>query len=118
MGKYTTTVEGIEAEPHHVWEYPSDPRSEVHTLMSFDMSGLIQDKTSFKEEGEITLYEQPSPCQGVVLWMDYVLTDKLVMSTGLLEVGQSLRSVCKYDVGRGGVTPSNGGAFRSLTASL
>lgn len=87
VGKYTTTVEGVEAEPHHVWEYPSYPRSAIETLMTFDLSSEIHSKGYIRAEGSIILNEPSEPCQGVVLWMDYLLTEGHTISTGLLEVG-------------------------------
>ncbi len=86
VGKYTTTVEGIEAEPHHVWEYPSYPRSDVITLMSFDLSTAIHDKSYIHGDGNILLTDLTESCHGVVLWMDYVLTAEHTVTTGLLEV--------------------------------
>ena len=55
VGKYTTTAEGIEAEPHPLWEYPAYPRSEVVELMTFDLTVGVPEKAVLKNEGEISL---------------------------------------------------------------
>lgn len=69
-----------------MWEYPSYPRSQVVTLMTFDLSTPIPEKAKLKESGEISLFADSSPCHGVVLWMEYSLTDDHVVSTGLVKV--------------------------------
>lgn len=79
-------MEGIEAEPHHVWEYPSYPHSDIVTLMTFDLSTAIHGKSYIHVDGSIPLIEQSEPCHGVVLWMDYVLTPEHTVTTGLLQV--------------------------------
>lgn len=79
-------MEGIEAEPHHVWEYPSYPRSDILTLMTFDLSAAIHGRSHIHREGSIPLTELALPCHGVVMWMDYVLTAEHTVTTGLLEV--------------------------------
>ena len=69
-----------------MWEYPSYPRSKMCTLMTFDLYSPIVDKAKLRGNGEIVLNQNSAPCHGVVLWMDYMLTDKLSVSTGLLKV--------------------------------
>lgn len=88
MGKYTTTAEGIEAEPHPLWEYPAYPRSEVTELLTFDLTVDVPEKTILKNEGEIALNDLNKPCHGVALWMEYHLTDARTVSGGLVKVRQ------------------------------
>ena len=83
------TPEGIEAEPHPLWEYPSYPRSDVHALLTFDFSKSVQDKDLLDVEGEMVLRERGGPCNGVVLWMEYALTKDVSVSTGLKRHGTS-----------------------------
>ena len=86
MGKYTTTAEGIEAEPHPLWEYPAYPRSEVTELLTFDLTVGVPEKAVLKNEGEIALNDLNKPCHGVALWMEYRLTDARTVSGGLVKV--------------------------------
>ena len=83
VGKHVTTPEGIEAEPHPLWEYPSYACSGVHTLMTFNFSESVQRKESWEEEGEMVLLQGDGLCNAVVLWMDYTLTKDVSVSTGL-----------------------------------
>lgn len=85
VGKYTTTVEGVEAEPHPLWEYVSYPRSAVHDLMTFDLTSTIE-KTTVSASGDIQLNERSGTCHGVVLWMEYGTGDDIFLSTGLTKV--------------------------------
>lgn len=106
VGKYTTTAEGIEAEPHPLWEYPAYPRSEVTELLTFDLTVGVPEKTMLKNEGEIPLNDLNKPCHGVALWMEYHLTDARTVSGGLVKVrernggrgGRVFMGVCKSTV--------------------
>ena len=69
-----------------MWEYPSYACSDVSTLMTFDLYSDIPRNAKLRESGEIVLKQNSAPCHGVVLWMDYMLTDALTVSTGLLKV--------------------------------
>ena len=89
-----TTPEGIEAEPHPLWEYHSCARSKIHRLMTFDFSENIQGKSLYEVDGEIILNKQSGPCNGVVLWLDYTFQEDTVISTGLLS--QSVRHSKHY----------------------
>ena len=86
VGKYTTTAEGIEAEPHPLWEYPTYPRSEITELLTFDLTVGVPEKAMLKNEGEIALSDLNKPCHGVALWMEYRLTDARTVSGGLVKV--------------------------------
>ncbi len=78
-----TTPDGIEAEPHPLWEYHSYARSSIHQLMSFDMHESVGSKSLYEVDGEIVLSDGGGPCNGVVLWMDYTFAEGTVISTGL-----------------------------------
>lgn len=86
VGKHVTTPEGIEAEPHPLWEYPSRPCSDVRNMMSFDFTSPLSNKAFFKESGEIVLNQENRPCHAVVFWMEYVLRVGITTSTGLSRV--------------------------------
>lgn len=85
VGKHWTTPEGVEAEPHPLWEYPSYPRSAVHRVMTFDFTQTIPSRSVVREKGEMFL---EGPCHAVVLWMEYGLTGRLLTTTGLKTVLQ------------------------------
>ena len=99
--------EWVEPEMHPLWEYPAYPRSKVHTLMTFDLTSPIP-STPIKVGGVMELTHPPLTgnscgsggggvggegggggrrCNGVVLWMDYQLTDQFTTTTGLVKVG-------------------------------
>ena len=78
-------MEGVEAEPHPLWEYVSYPRSAVHDLMTFDLTSTIE-KTILSVSGDIQLNEHGRTCHGVVLWMEYSTGDDILLSTGLTKV--------------------------------
>lgn len=112
VGKVSTTEEGVEPEPHPLWEYPAYARSEVTELMNFDLCSLVPEAMTLRATGVIPLNKlQSKPCHGVVLWMDYQLSENTSASTGLIKVcSQHLLSVelavsllvsCKYDIGDG-----------------
>jgi hypothetical protein len=100
VGKYTTTAEGIEAEPHPLWEYPAYPRSEVTELLTFDLTVGVPEKAVLKNEGEIALNDLNKPCHGVSLWMEYRLTDTRTVSGGLIKV-RKIEGEGERDRGRG-----------------
>ena len=80
----------MEPEPHPLWEYPSHARSEVCELMNFDLSCPVPENTTLSASGSMMLNDLSKTCHGVVLWMDYQLTDELVSTTGLLKVRRVL----------------------------
>ena len=55
-------------------------------LLTFDLTNSVPEKATLKVEGEIALNDLNKPCHGVVLWMDYHLTETLSSSGGLLKV--------------------------------
>ena len=92
--------EWVEPEMHSLWEYPAYPRSEVVALMNFDLTTPVP-ITPMRGGGVIEVTHQLGSngggrgggggggggrCNGVVLWMDYQLTDKIITTTGLIKV--------------------------------
>lgn len=105
VGKVTTEDEWVEPETHPLWEYPAYPRSEVHTLMNFDLTSHVPN-TITRASGtmQLTSDSNSSSCQterrcnAVVLWMDYQLSEQYRSTTGLVKVWPlqctSLRDTC------------------------
>ena len=89
--------EWVEPDVHSLWEYPAYPRSDVHTLMNFDLSSPVP-SSPIRVGGAMELTHPPitegesgssvggGRCNGVVLWMDYQLTDHHITTTGLVKV--------------------------------
>jgi hypothetical protein len=94
VGKVNSDDEWVEPEMHPLWEYPTYPRSKVYTLMNFDLAAPVP-STPIRVGGVMELTHPPLPsgngggrgregrCNGVVLWMDYQLTDQITTTTGL-----------------------------------
>ena len=99
--------EWVEPEMHPLWEYPTYPRSEVHTLMTFNLASPIP-SSPIMVGGTMELTRR-SPlsngssryceggqggqgavgsgrCNAVVLWMDYQLSEQHTSTTGLIKV--------------------------------
>ena len=76
----------MEPEPHPLWEYPSHARSDVCELMNFDLTCPVPENTTQSVNGSMVLNTLNETCHGVVLWMDYQLTDEITSTTGLLKV--------------------------------
>ncbi|XP_029200545.2 protein arginine N-methyltransferase 7-like isoform X1 [Acropora millepora] len=72
---------GIALEPHHLWEYPCCALSRDAAIMKFDFTSNIPSQ-KITSEGDIEL-SSSGTLHGIVLWMDFHLTDKLTVSTGL-----------------------------------
>ena len=97
VGKVNSDDEWVEPEMHPLWEYPTYPRSKVYTLMNFDLAAPVP-STPIRVGGVMELTHPPLPsgngggrgregrCNGVVLWMDYQLTDQITTTTGLTKV--------------------------------
>ena len=102
VGKVNSDDEWVEPEMHPLWEYPAHPRSKVYTLMNFDLIALVP-STPIRVGGVMELTHPPLPsssrggegrCNGVVLWMDYQLTDQITTTTGLMTVCTQIEHVC------------------------
>ena len=74
--------------------------------MNFDLTSNVPEKAVLKVEGEMTLNDLNKPCHGVVLWMEYHLTDARTSSGGLVKVSDGRREreggvrgdeVCRYE---------------------
>ncbi|XP_075045016.1 protein arginine N-methyltransferase 7 [Mixophyes fleayi] len=76
--------ESQEAEPHPLWEYPCRALSDPTKVMTFDFRETVP-TDDVKTEGSVNLV-RPGMCHGVVLWMEYQLTEDISVSTGLLQV--------------------------------
>ena len=99
VGKVTTEDEWVEPEMHPLWEYPAYPRSEVHTLMNFDLTSHIPN-TITRASGTMQLTSsscQTGRCNAVVMWMDYQLSEQYRSTTGLVKVW-SLQCTSLHDM--------------------
>ena len=101
---------------HPLWEYPAYPRSDVIKLMTFNLSSPVP-STPIRAVGTIDLTHPPingstntssegggggdgsRRCNGVVMWMDYQLTDQHISTTGLVKVWRMDVYMCvwKYE---------------------
>ncbi|XP_038662871.1 protein arginine N-methyltransferase 7 isoform X1 [Scyliorhinus canicula] len=70
-----------EAEPHPLWEYPCRALSEPCQILSFDFRQEVPEQPVYCT-GSMKLLRSGT-CHGVVLWMDYCLTNDICISTGL-----------------------------------
>uniref|UniRef100_A0A4W3HFA4 Protein arginine N-methyltransferase n=1 Tax=Callorhinchus milii TaxID=7868 RepID=A0A4W3HFA4_CALMI len=73
--------ESQETEPQPLWEYPCRALSDPLRSLTFDFRREVPVE-SLRSEGSVPLLRTGS-CHGVVLWMDYQLTDDIAVSTGL-----------------------------------
>ena len=64
--------------------------------MNFDLTSNVPEKAVLKVEGEMTLNDLNKPCHGVVLWMEYHLTDAWSSSGGLMKVSDGGREVVLF----------------------
>uniref|UniRef100_A0A8C4ESF1 Protein arginine methyltransferase 7 n=1 Tax=Dicentrarchus labrax TaxID=13489 RepID=A0A8C4ESF1_DICLA len=70
--------ESREAEPHPLWEYPCRALTQSSAVMTFDFTQRVPQE-SISSQGSLT-----GRCHGVVLWMEYHLTDDISVSAGLI----------------------------------
>ncbi|XP_067853821.1 protein arginine N-methyltransferase 7 isoform X2 [Heptranchias perlo] len=70
-----------EAEPHPLWEYPCRALSDPRQVLAFDFRREVPEQPIYGT-GSMQLLRSGT-CHGVVLWMDYCLTDDITISTGL-----------------------------------
>ena len=54
--------------------------------MNFDLTCPVPENTTLSVNGSMMLNTLNETCHGVVLWMDYQLTDEIASTTGLLKV--------------------------------
>ena len=54
--------------------------------MNFDLTCPVPENTTLSANGSMVLNTLNETCHGVVLWMDYQLTDEITSTTGLLKV--------------------------------
>lgn len=85
--------ESQEAEPHALWEYPCRALSQPVKVLSFDFMETVP-ANDMKAEGSMSLVRS-GRCHGIVLWMEYQLTEDISVSTGLLEVSEE-KGDCRW----------------------
>lgn len=74
--------ESREAEPHSLWEYPCRALSRSAEVMTFDFTQCVPQKP-ISSSGSLPLLRS-GRCHGVVMWMDYHLTEDVTVSAGLV----------------------------------
>ncbi|XP_046536876.1 protein arginine N-methyltransferase 7 isoform X2 [Equus quagga] len=84
--------ESKEAEPHPLWEYPCRGLSEPQQILTFDFRQPVPSQP-VHAEGSIEL-RRPGKSHGVVLWMEYHLTQDSTVSTGLLKPAEDKGDCC------------------------
>ncbi|KAL9975281.1 hypothetical protein ACROYT_G012431 [Oculina patagonica] len=75
------TSHGIALEPHHLWEYPCRALTQEFMIMKFDFTSNVPSQ-KMTAEGDMKL-TRPGTLHGVAIWMDFHLTEKLTVTTGL-----------------------------------
>ncbi|KAG7468482.1 hypothetical protein MATL_G00143210 [Megalops atlanticus] len=73
--------ESHEAEPHPLWEYPCRALTQPCPVMTFDFRQCVPEQP-ISSQGSAPLVRR-GRCHGVVLWMEYQLTDDIAVSMGL-----------------------------------
>ncbi|XP_055047703.2 protein arginine N-methyltransferase 7 [Misgurnus anguillicaudatus] len=73
--------ESWEAEPHPLWEYPCRALSKPRPVMTFDFTQCVPEQP-INNQGTVPLTGRGC-CHGVVLWMEYQLTEDITVSMGL-----------------------------------
>ncbi|XP_065147726.1 protein arginine N-methyltransferase 7 [Paramisgurnus dabryanus] len=73
--------ESWEAEPHPLWEYPCRALSKPRPVMTFDFTRCVPEQP-INSQGTVPLTGRGC-CHGVVLWMEYQLTEDITVSMGL-----------------------------------
>ncbi|XP_029909720.1 protein arginine N-methyltransferase 7 [Myripristis murdjan] len=73
--------ESREAEPHPLWEYPCRALTPPTAAMTFDFTQCVSQQP-ITSQGSLP-FTRSGCCHGVVLWMEYQLTDDITVSMGL-----------------------------------
>ncbi|KAI7812114.1 protein arginine N-methyltransferase 7, partial [Triplophysa rosa] len=73
--------ESWEAEPHPLWEYPCRALAKPRPVMTFDFTQCVPEQP-INKQGTVP-FTRRGCCHGVVLWMEYQLTDDITVSMGL-----------------------------------
>ncbi|XP_063801426.1 protein arginine N-methyltransferase 7 isoform X2 [Pseudophryne corroboree] len=109
--------ESHEAEPHPLWEYPCRALSDPTKVMTFDFRETVP-TDDMKAEGSMNLVRS-GRCHGVVLWMEYKLTEDISVSTGLLRVDDETGNIPKTLPEKSGGTASGmNTASKAYTSSV
>ncbi|XP_060892325.1 protein arginine N-methyltransferase 7 [Labrus mixtus] len=74
--------ESREAEPHPLWEYPCRALTQSSAVMTFDFTECVP-KQPISSQGSLPLI-RVGRCHGIALWMEYHLTDDIIVSAGLI----------------------------------
>uniref|UniRef100_A0A3Q3EPC9 Protein arginine N-methyltransferase n=1 Tax=Labrus bergylta TaxID=56723 RepID=A0A3Q3EPC9_9LABR len=74
--------ESREAEPHPLWEYPCRALTQSSAVMTFDFTECVP-KQPINSQGSLPLI-RVGRCHGIALWMEYHLTDDIIVSAGLV----------------------------------
>ncbi|XP_056596506.1 protein arginine N-methyltransferase 7 [Triplophysa dalaica] len=73
--------ESWEAEPHPLWEYPCRALAKPRPVMTFDFTQCVPEQP-INKQGTVP-FTRRGCCHGVVLWMEYQLTDDITVNMGL-----------------------------------
>ncbi|KAK1803976.1 hypothetical protein P4O66_003911 [Electrophorus voltai] len=73
--------ESRKAEPHPLWEYPCRALTKPYPVMTYDFQQCVPEQP-ISSEGTMPLTRR-GHCHGIVLWMEYHLTDDITVSMGL-----------------------------------
>ncbi|XP_064640600.1 protein arginine N-methyltransferase 7-like [Lineus longissimus] len=71
----------VEAQP--LWEYPGIALTQQTTLADFDLASIVPNE-QIQSEKELTI-ECAGHCNGVAIWLDYVLGKDHTVTTGAIE---------------------------------
>ncbi|XP_072308641.1 protein arginine N-methyltransferase 7 [Eucyclogobius newberryi] len=73
--------ESREAEPHSLWEYPCRALTASSAVMTFDFTRCVPQEP-VSSRGSLS-FTRSGRCHGVVMWMEYELTEGVTVSGGL-----------------------------------
>nr|XP_023675560.1 protein arginine N-methyltransferase 7 isoform X1 [Paramormyrops kingsleyae] len=85
--------ESREAEPHYLWEYPCRALTQPCAVMTFDFTQFVPEQP-ISSQGSVSIVRS-GRCHGVVLWIEYQLTDDITASMGLIRP-VSEQGVCQW----------------------
>ncbi|XP_029010518.1 protein arginine N-methyltransferase 7 isoform X2 [Betta splendens] len=74
--------ESREAEPHPLWEYPCHALTPSKAIMTFDFMQCVPQQP-VSTQGLLP-FVRAGHCHGVALWMEFQLTEDIIVSGGLL----------------------------------
>ncbi|XP_069757268.1 protein arginine N-methyltransferase 7 isoform X2 [Narcine bancroftii] len=83
-----------EAEPHPLWEYSCRALTDPCQMLTFDFRHEVPEQ-SISSSGSMQLLRSGT-CHGIVLWMDYSLTNDITVTTGLAKF-HSQTGYCEWN---------------------